>query len=210
MPPGLSNPKYLTSVQEYAASGIYISPWFDGGNQAFAKLAKAIVTYAKGITTSETIDVKYRVNKTYTDRDTGWTTLIDLDTAGDNGEVETQIASGAGSSFNSFQFRLDLARGGTTTLSPDMLALTLGYRLITQGNWSWTMTLAIDDGHNTSTKAKWTNLESAIESETDVAFIYDFNPDVPHYCQFLNPREIMMNPRKEGEIQITLLESWLS
>lgn len=210
MPQGLSNPKYLTGTQTYAASGIYLSSWFDGGNQAFQKLSKAVVSYAKLITTTETIVIKYRTNKTYTDRDTGWTTLDTLNAAGDNGEVVNQIASGAGSAFNSFQFRLDFARGSTTTLSPDMLALTLGHRLITQGNWSWTMTLVIDNSHNTTPKAKWDNLESAIESRTDVPFIFRFDPDETHYCSFLQPREIMAAGKEyTGEITVQVLEPWL-
>ena len=210
IPQGLSNPKYLTGTQTYATAGIYLSPWFDGGNQAFQKLVKAVVSYTKLVTTTETIIIKYRLNKTNTDRDTGWTTLATFDTTAENGAIVNQIASGAGLAFNTFQFRLDFARGSTTTLSPDMLALVMGHRLITQGNWSWTMTLAIDNSHNTSPATKWANLESAIESRTDVPFIYRFDPDETHYVSFLSPQEIMAAGKEfDGHIQITVLEPWL-
>jgi len=210
MPEGLSNPKYLVGTQKYATSGIFLSPWFDGGNQAFGKLSKAVVSYAKGITTTETIAIEYRTDKTNTDRDTGWTTIETLNTTAENGENKEQIASGAGTAFNTFQFRLDFARGSTTTLSPDMLALVLGHRLITQGNWSWTQTLLIDNSLNTSAAQKWANLESAIESETDVPFIFRYEPDETHYVSFINPREIMVAGKEfAGEINIQLLESWL-
>ncbi len=210
IPEGLSNPKYLTGTQTYNPSGLHLSPWFDGDNQAFQKLSKAVVSYAKLITTTEIINIKYRVDKTFTDRDSGWTLLDTLNAAGDNGEVVNEIASGAGLGFNSWQYRLDFVRGGTTTLSPDMLALTLGYRLVTQGNWSWTLSLLIDKSHNTSAKDKWENLESAIESQIDIAFIFRFNPDETHFIQFLQPREILVSGKKyDGEITIQLLESWL-
>ena len=210
IPQGLSNPRYLTGTQEYATTGSSFSSWFDGDNQSFQKLSKAVVSYAKGITTTETIAIKYRLNKTETDLATGWILLDRLNTTDDNTEITNEIASGAGLGFNSWQFRLDFAMGGTTTLSPDMLALTLGYRLVTQGNWSWTLSLLIDDSHNTTPKAKWENLESAIESQIDIAFIFRFSPDETHFIQFLQPREILVSGKKyDGEITIQLLESWL-
>ncbi len=218
IPQGLSNPKYLSGTQTYAASGIYISPWFDADNQAFQKLSKAIVAYAKGITTTETVAIKYRVNKTATDRDTGWTTLETLNTTAEAGENIELIASGAGNSFNSFQFRLDLTRGSTNTATPDILALVLGYRLITQGNWMWSFRLLIDDSHNTTPLAKLTNLESAIESRTDVAFIYRHitDPDAAvvtantHYVQVLRPQSLELTDKEfQGTIDMAVLEPWL-
>ncbi|KKK56078.1 hypothetical protein LCGC14_3068140, partial [marine sediment metagenome] len=210
MPKGLSNPNYLIGTQKYETTGIYLSPWFDGDNQSFQKLVKAVTSFAKRITANETIVIKYRVDKVNTDRDAGFTTLDTLNTSGDNGEVVNEIASGAGLGFNSFQFRLDLARGGTTTNTPDMLALTLAYRLVTQGNWSWSLNLVLDDSHNTTPAEKIANLESAIESAVDVPFIYRFLPDETHFVQFLSPREIQKTGKEfDGSINIQLLESWL-
>lgn len=210
IPLGLSNPNYLYTVQKYATSGIFLSPWFDAGNEAFDKLAKAVVAFTKNVTTTETITIKYRLDGSCASRDGEWTTLKTLDTTAESGQNITELASGVGVEFNSFQFRLDFARGTTTTLSPDMKALTLGYRLITQGNWSWTMTLLINNSHNTSPADKWNYLESAIESSVDIPFIYRFDPDEAHYVQFLNPTEIMAAGKEfTGQVTIQLLESWL-
>ncbi|KKL06460.1 hypothetical protein LCGC14_2595820, partial [marine sediment metagenome] len=165
------NPK-KDSTYTYAASAVHISPWFDADTAVYDKLAKAINTYAKDITANETVAIKYRTNKTNTDIATGWTTLDTLNTSGENGQNEEKLGTNAGEVIETIQLRLDLARGGTTTLAPDVQAVVLAYQKLIDQIWSWSFRLIIDDLHNTKAKQKAENLITAIESQTIIPFIF--------------------------------------
>ncbi len=75
---GLQNVDQLLGTQKFASSGLHISPWFDAGTQAFSKLLARVISFARKITTSESVVIKYRTDKINTDIDTGWTTLATL------------------------------------------------------------------------------------------------------------------------------------
>ena len=179
IPRGTPNPKLL-STQTYALSGIHITPWFDAGSSVYKKLAKRFRTWAKGITTTETVAIKYRIDRAYVDLDSGWTTLETLDTTAENGENEELFASGAGLGYSAIQFRFDLARGGTNTLTPDFQA-ALAYELSTKGTWIWTFTIEIDGLHGPEKKAQSENLETCLTSDTLVPLI--FRTSGTHYIR---------------------------
>jgi hypothetical protein len=167
---GIQNPARVS--QTYNASGVWISGWFNAGSAAADKLAHAINSYCKSITASETVIIKYRTNHTYTDLDTGWTTVDTLNAAGDNGTLENVLGSNAGVSFNAIQLRLDFARGGTTTLSPDCV-LSLSYEKKLPVKYRWTFTVNAHDVHkDKSPKQQIDSLETAAETGTLVAFTF--------------------------------------
>lgn len=185
LPRGIQNVRQLSGTQKFATSGIFLSPWFDAGTVAYGKLMQAVTSYAKSVTANETITIKYRLDHTNEDRDTGFTTLATLDTSGENGAVETLLASGAGLSFNAIQFRIDFARGGTNTNSPDLLALVTAYMLRKKGNRAWNFTINIEgELGDASEQQQYDNIWDAIELGTLIPITYR-NEDVneTHYVQ---------------------------
>ena len=113
IPRGIENPDKIS--QSYGAAGILLTPWFDAGNPTAAKLAKLLSDYAKGVTPTETVALKYRIDHISTDLDSGWTTMDTLNTLAESGYNEELFASGAGTSFKAIQFRLDFVVGSGTT-----------------------------------------------------------------------------------------------
>lgn len=192
---GLQNVGQLIGTQIFAASGIHISPWFDAGTQAFDKLLARVISWAKLVTTTETIKIYYRINKATTDIDLdfsggSWTLLVSLDTSGENGQVKTTLASGAGLVYESIQFRIDLARDTTTTLTPDLQGLLSAFQVLTgaDGYWEYVFTLLCEDAAGGKrTRAKDANIKTALELGTLVPIIFD-NSGTTHYCrlQLLN------------------------
>ena len=191
IPRGIQNPNKIT--QSYATAGIFISPWFDSGDQGAAKLAKELNDFAKGITTTETVALKYRIDHTNTDLDTGWTSFASpddiLNTTGESGYHEILFASGAGIAFKSIQLRLDFVTAGSTAKA-DIQNLKLLYRMRTGALKirRWIVEVLLDDYANGPTgnekaKAKIANLESVITSSVDVVFSYrpNANSDEHHY-----------------------------
>ncbi len=174
IPRGIENPDKIT--QSYETSGILLSPWFDAGNDVAAKLAKVLADFANGITTTETVELKYRIDHINTDLDTGWTTLETLNTTDESGFNEELFASGAGLSFKAIQFRLDFVTGGSTSKG-DIKSLVLYFKKRTglEKLRQWVVTVLCDDHADTKAKEKITNLKGLIESSTDVTFLYRAN-----------------------------------
>jgi len=209
LPRGIGNPKYYSP--SYATSGIFISPWFDAGTPAMEKMIKRLRTYAKGITTTETVAIKYRTNKTYTDRDTGWTTLETLNTTGENGENVEVFASGVGEEFGTIQFRLDFARGSTATLSPDILSVVLSYKLQTASTnlKEWDFTVLIDgDCDHADEKQQYERLNTAVNTDTLIALnIFGDDTAEPHYVMLIQPGSSIGSGRNyEGTMSLMAIE----
>ncbi len=163
------SPKQI-STSTYAASAIHVSPWFNGGSQVNDKLAQAIKEFCKDITTTEKVTVSYRINRTNTDLDTGWTELVVLDTTAENNKVETALASGVGVSCNLIQLRFDLVTG-TSTLAPDLQSYSISYQKWLPIKGSWSFTVVAESGKQEPREIE-TNLLAARASVTLVKFNY--------------------------------------
>jgi hypothetical protein len=133
----IRNPKHIASFP-YAASGLHITPWFDAGWANIDKLALSLKVYCQGMSANETVIVKYRLDHSYADLATGWTTLGTITASG---ETEYAFGSSAGIAFKAIQFRFDLARGSTTTLTPDIQWFSLKYAKLLDPMWGWTFTV---------------------------------------------------------------------
>ncbi len=175
IPRGIENPDKIS--QSYATAGILLSPWFDAGNAVASKLAKLLAVFAKGVSTTETVTVKYRTNHTNTDLGTGWSSaLLSLDTTAENGSIEASFISGAGLSIKAIQFRLDFVTPGATAKA-DIQSLVFYYKKRTGSEtlWSWTVPIIINDEFGTGAKEKWENLKACKDSDTDITFSYHPN-----------------------------------
>ncbi len=173
---GLQSADQLLGTQKFAASGFHISPWFDAGTQAFDKLMVKLISWAKLITTTETVVLKYRINKTVTDIANGWTTLETLNTSGENGQNKELFASGAGIAVQSIQLGLDLARTTTNTLTPDLQGLLTAYEVMTgvEGFWTYIIEIVCDSTTGgTRAKDKVANIKTALALRTLVPIIKD-------------------------------------
>uniref|UniRef100_A0A6H1ZHV0 Uncharacterized protein n=1 Tax=viral metagenome TaxID=1070528 RepID=A0A6H1ZHV0_9ZZZZ len=172
IPEGLSNPRYLSAIQKYATSGIYLSPWFDANWQVGNKIAYRLrVDVGGDVSADETVIVKYRTNHTYTDRDTGWTTL---GTITSSGETTYTFGSSLGTSFRSIQFRFDLARAGaSTTETPDIHYATLEYGKILPKKWGWKVVVDCTKTYNgRSPEQRLEDIETAAALETLMEFVF--------------------------------------
>jgi len=174
----LTNPKQI-STHTYGASSIHISPWFDA-DWAGNKIALALEADCDGMSANETITIQYRINHSNVDRDTGWGAIGDAIVA--DGLNTDEFGSSLGAAFRAIQFRWDLARGSTTTNSPDLLKLKLVY--LRQPKIEWGYRVDIDATHGYpehATKAPETlldNLRTAVGEDTLVTFYYN---DTVHY-----------------------------
>jgi len=134
----LRNPLRIPSYP-FAASSVHISPNFDA-NWAGDKLGLDVTLECKGMTSTETVTIKYRIDHEETDIDTGWTTLGVIE---ENGEFTFKLPKdkNEGLVFRDIQFRYDLARGTTTTLTPDIQVVRLRYLKLLDTKWGWAVTL---------------------------------------------------------------------
>jgi len=117
--------------------------------------------------------VKYRTNRSYLDVSSGWTTLVILDSTAENNRIETALASGAGIAGNTFQIRLDLSRGTTTTLAPDVQGIDLTYFDRVTVKYAFGLTISTASSYKgLSPRQLEAALKSALESTTLSAFTY--------------------------------------
>jgi hypothetical protein len=209
IPRGIENPDKIT--QSYATSGVLVFPWFDAGNPVADKLAKILTTFANGITTTETVALKYRLDHTYTDLDTGWTTMDTLNTTAESGYNEELFASGAGIAYKAIQFRLDFVTPGSTA-KPDIQSLVLYHKKRTGSEKLrvWNVTVICDNYGLTTAKEKVTNLKTAITSTVDVVFSYHPNDasDESYYVT-VNCPELFEETGRDysANYQLQLIES---
>lgn len=181
------------STKTYAASGIHITPWFDGGVSVYDKLALRLKIFCDDISTTETVTIKYRIDHENTDLDTGWTTLETLDSANDIGEKVIDFVAGEGLVFKSIQFRFDLARGSTTTSTPDIQWVSLSYIKLLPAVWGYNMT--VDCTHKYGIYSPFQlqdKLNKLVETQTLFPFTYrNYDTDEEtHYVRIANARRL--------------------
>ncbi len=199
---GIRNINKLPNDAKYRDSGIHISPFFDAGSAIDSKIAKRIILYCKGMSANETITTKYRINHAYSDLDTGWTTL---GTIAANGKTTYSFGSGAGIAFDDIQFRFDLARGSTNTLTPDFTAV-FEYLKVVKKLWSWSFTIDASEEFDSQTpKAQWASLNTIAEASILQEFTFRGETDDSerHYVFVAPPFNV---PASTGEDFKTLYE----
>ncbi|XUX01203.1 MAG: hypothetical protein TUN42_04235 [Dehalogenimonas sp.] len=162
------------STSTYAASAVHVTPWFDAAYNVGSKLALRAKMLAKGLSANETIVVKYRTDHAQTDLTTGWTTLTTLAAAQNNVETTVPFGSSAGTLFNAIQFKLELARGSTTTLTPDLVYLAFSYLKLPRTSWGWRVTVDCTHPFNGRTPEQLCEaIEAAAATQTLMAFYYE-------------------------------------
>lgn len=165
LPKDIRNPSKVSTLT-YAASGVHILPWFDA-SWVGDKLALTLKVLCKGMSSTETVIVKYRIDHAYTDIDTGWTTLKTIE---DDGETEIILGNKAGRVFKSIQFRFDLARS-TNTNTPDIEWIKLKYMKLLDTKWGWQVNIDCSEEYNHLSPSQ---LEDAIKTIVATQTLVDF------------------------------------
>jgi len=102
----------------------HITPWFTAGQDDVDKLALRIRAEVQGASATETIIVSYGLNYDVS-------TWAPQTTITSSGQTEFSLPSSTtptGVAFRAIRFRIQGARGATTTVTPDLVSLTMEYR----------------------------------------------------------------------------------
>ena len=168
----IQNPLEVTDFV-FGAGGEHITFWFDANNAVINKLASLVTTYAKNTSSTEFIKIYYGLDYD----DNTWTLLtntafpdgqIDAD-----GEAQFTLASLSGVSFKAIRFKITLARGSNTALSPDLRWLRLSYIKLLDAKWGFTV--RVDCSHSyrfKNAKSLLSALKTALSTQTLGAFTF--------------------------------------
>tara|TARA_Y100000310_G_scaffold320373_1_gene376764 strand:- start:1367 stop:3238 length:1872 start_codon:yes stop_codon:yes gene_type:complete len=203
----IQNPLEVTSF-DFGASGVHITPWFDADNAVIDKLATRIIAYATDTSSTEHVTIYYGLDY---DDDT-WTLLTN--TAFTNGQINSDgetgfaLASGAGLNFKAIRFKAELARGSTTTASPDLRWLRLSYIKLLDVRWGFTVKL--DCSHNyrfQTSQTLLTALKTALEAQTLGVFSFkDGNSTESHRVRITQINGVEVGGKKnKGQYEIMLV-----
>jgi len=200
----LRNP-HKVSGYTFGSSGVHITPWFDAGTP-YDKLALRAKCDCDGMSANETVIVKYRLNHSNTDIDTGWTTL---GTITSDGETEYTFGSSLGTVFRAIQFRFDLA-SGTNTLTPDIFKFNLAYLKLLPAKWGWSILVDCSDEYGGNTSAQLISaLNTLIEAQTLAEFTYrdESGGSFTYYAKVASATALEETGHQfRGQYQISLVE----
>jgi hypothetical protein len=154
----------------YAANGVHITPWYNFDSFVQTKYIDVLNAFCSDLTDNETIIIKYRLNHTYNDVNSGWVTLATL-IASDNGASSWPFASSVGLTCNAIQFRFDLTRGTTTTLAPDLKAYGVSYQRQLNKKYSYQVRITGKDQRYTPQEI-WAALNTAVATRTKMTLYY--------------------------------------
>ena len=181
LPRDIINPSEVTDF-DYGASSTLETPWFNAGQAEIEKLALRLRVETQDCSTTEAVTVYYA-----TDYSTTWTQFTDTyssDTTFDASDDRIEgdgvttfhfpsATAPTGTVFRSIRFRLDHVRGSTTTVSPDVLAISFEFRKKIPAQWQHTVQVDINEEFSGRTsEQQFEALRSAVESQTKVEFTY--------------------------------------
>jgi len=196
------NPLKLTS-HNYASSAFHVTPWFDGNWQVGNKRALALTLNCSGMSENETVVVKYRTDHSYTNLGSGWTTLGTISSNGETTYKFPNSSTPTGVTIRSIQFRFDLARGSTTTNTPDIQYAVFEYQKLLPRTWNYSFTVDCSrsfDGK--SPKQLLSALKTTAEKESLVTFTYN---DTTHYVEVLDAQgDVQSGENREGKYRVAV------
>jgi len=163
----IQNPRQNTTLAYAATTQDLITPWLDIGNDIDA-LALSVKVETATTTSSETVVVDYALNYS--------ATYTNLGTITSNGVTEYLFPNSTtptGTAFRQIRFRVRLARGSTTTLTPDMIALTFLYRKKLPPKYGFSADLDLEREYKGNTSQQQRDaLRTALESNLLVELTY--------------------------------------
>jgi hypothetical protein len=164
----ITNPTEISSLT-YATSAEHITPWFTADQNDVDKLAMQLLVECKTMTANETAVIDYALNYA----DSTWTNLGTISINGITTYNFPNSTTPTGTAFRAIRFRITLARGSTTTLTPDVVSLTFIYRKKLPAKWQHSFTVDLDSEYaGRSPKDMRSDLITAIESTAKVEFTH--------------------------------------
>lgn len=181
------NPNEVSTFT-YATSGRHETPWFDAGQAEVDKLCLRLKIEAEDMSSTETATIYFAV-----DGSSSWTQLTDtytgdstFSTANDNitgAGVTTfsfpAVETPSGTAFRSIRFRVDLARGTTTTLTPDIISITMEWRKKIPAQWAHLVTVDLTRLHRSggeksgrTAEQLFDTIRTAVESNALLEFTF--------------------------------------
>ena len=163
----IQNPRQNTTLTYAATTQDLITPWLDIGNDIDA-LGLSLKVETATTTSSETVVVDYALNYA--------TAYTNLGTITSNGVTEYLFPNSttpSGTAFRQIRFRIRLLRGSTTTLSPDVIALTFLYRKKLSAKYGFSAELDLGREYKGNTAQQLRDaLRTALESNALVELTY--------------------------------------
>lgn len=167
LPTDIINPNQVTDF-DYALSSSHETPWFSAGQHEVSKLAIHFILNLQGMSSTETVTLSYALDLS--------ATYTQLAVFSSNGHHHIHLPSGAnheGIEFHWIRFKLDLARGTTTTNSPKINVLTLVHRKKLEAKYGFTLKVDLRDAFGGKSEAEQrAALKKAVESKTLLEFTY--------------------------------------
>jgi hypothetical protein len=161
------NPNEVSNFT-YAASSEHETPWFTAGQSEVDKLILRLLVETDDLSANETVALAYGL-----DFATSWTSLGTITTDGITTYDFPDSTTPTGTVFRSIRFQVKLARGSTTTLTPDMLSLTMEYRKKLPAKFGHTVEINIREKYKDKTaKQMRANLLTATKSNPLVEFTF--------------------------------------
>ena len=178
IPQNTINPVYVTDLP-YATSGNHETPDFTGGQSEVDKLAVRLRVEVSGVSSDETVIMSYALNGSST-----FTTLTNTYSSDVNSDGEITSAGKAsydfpsvtaptGTAFRSIRFKAALARGSTTTSTPDILKIDFEWRKKLPALWGHQMVIDMSEPYaGKSREQMFENIRIATENNIRSRFTF--------------------------------------
>ena len=135
-------------IDTFGPSGAqWVSGWIDGGFNDIDGALLRLTRDAFGMSATSTLKVEYRLDNAET---AAWIQMVDTNNVADvfdNSTANLYFSAAVpkrGVQFRTVQFRFTLNRGGTSTDSPEIKALTLVYIKKPEFRSAWTLTIDVN------------------------------------------------------------------
>ena len=168
--PAVTDNYTLDETYDYSSSGTLFTPWFHSEFESMTKVAHRVRAVTQDCNANETLTVSYRK-----DAETDWTELGVFNTSPTDDALK--FASGVGLEFERIQFKVDFARGSTTTNSPKLERLIIDYTVHPPILWAWTVRVKAHEMGDYSGADIISTLKTAMETNTLMSFYPDPTED---------------------------------
>ena len=178
LPRDIVNPNEITTF-EYAASAEHETPWFNADQTEVDKLITELRVEAHELSSTETITVSYGLNY-----GAGYTSLGTITADGITSYKFPNSTTPTGTTFRAIRFKVSLARGSTTTVTPHAHSLTITFRKKLPAKYGHTVEVDLNNEYGgKSPKQLRAALKAILEVNTLVVFTFRADTGTPrtHY-----------------------------
>ena len=202
VPSEIVNPNEISDLP-YAASAEHETAWYNIGQMEVDKLGLQLKVDTLDLSSNETVIVSHAINLIES-----FTALATITSDGITTFDLPTTASPVGIAFEWIKFKVNLARGSTTTLAPQMVSITLTYRKKLPVKYGWQVTLDLNrpNWHGKSPEELRADIDTAVASAVLVPFIFR-DDDVTNYVDVSTQQEFEQTGHDQrGDVQLQLTQ----